>query len=88
SMPSLTTQLLLQLGNVAREVGALGAPLHAPASQAKIRGRLHSLLRDRAAISHHYDLSNDFYGLILDDHMAYSCGYWLSEEPGYTLEDA
>ena len=34
---------------------AAGAP-----AQAVVRGRLHSLGRDRAAISHHYDLSNDF----------------------------
>ncbi len=44
--------------------------------------------RDRSAIEHHYNLSNDFYSLILDPHMAYSCGYWTSTEPGYTVEDA
>ena len=37
-----------------------------------MRGRLHSKLRDRSAISHHYDLSNEFYSLILDESMAYS----------------
>ncbi|GAB3540270.1 cyclopropane-fatty-acyl-phospholipid synthase family protein [Arthrobacter tecti] len=88
SMPKLTPQLLLQLGKLARDLGVLGGPLPAPRSQAKITGKLHSLLRDRAAISHHYDLSNDFYQLILDRHMAYSCAYWRSEAPDYTLEDA
>ncbi|GAV37133.1 class I SAM-dependent methyltransferase [Streptomyces acidiscabies] len=39
---------------------------------------------DRAVISHHYDLSNDFYGPLLDETMAYSCGYWASDEPGFT----
>ena len=43
-----------------------------PASQARLRGRLHSKLRDRRAISHHYDLCNEFYSLILDPQMAYS----------------
>ena len=43
---------------------------------------------DRDAISHHYDLSNDFYALILDPHMAYSCAYFTSDDPGYTIEDA
>jgi cyclopropane-fatty-acyl-phospholipid synthase len=43
--------------------------------------------RDRQAISH-YDLSNDFYATILDSHMAYSCAYFTSTDPGYTLEDA
>ncbi|WP_216607604.1 cyclopropane-fatty-acyl-phospholipid synthase family protein [Arthrobacter sp. 260] len=88
TMPKLTPSLVLQLTKLARELGVFGPPLPAPASQAKIKGRLHSLLRDRDAISHHYDLSNSFYQLILDDHMAYSCGYWLSDDPDYTLEDA
>ena len=51
-------------------------------------GKLHSLRRDRAAISHHYDLSNDFYALVLDPQMAYSCAYWTSHDPNYTLQDA
>ena len=88
AMPKLTPALVLQLTKLARELGVFGPPLPAPASQAKIKGRLHSLLRDRDAISHHYDLSNAFYELILDDHMAYSCGYWLSDDQDYTLEDA
>jgi cyclopropane-fatty-acyl-phospholipid synthase len=50
---------------------------------------LHTKLRDRAAISHHYDLSNEFYALLLDDeHLAYSCAYFTSDAPDYTLEDA
>ena len=58
-----------------RETGALGRPPAPPATQAVIRGRLHSLARDRASISHHYDLSNEFYEFLLDPHMAYSSGY-------------
>jgi len=69
-------------------VGAVGRPPALPASQARVRGRLHSKLRDRRAISHHYDLSNEFYSLILEPQMAYSSGYFRSEDPTYTLEDA
>ncbi len=69
-------------------LGALGLPPAPPASQARLRGRLHSARRDRDAIAHHYDLSNDFYSLILDPHMAYSCAYFTSDAPGYTLKDA
>ena len=36
----------------------------------------HSLSRDRQAVSFHYDLSNDFYGLWLDQRMIYSCAYF------------
>jgi cyclopropane-fatty-acyl-phospholipid synthase len=69
-------------------VGAVGAPPAPPASQARVRGRLHSKLRDRRAISHHYDLSNEFYSLLLDPSMAYSSGYWCSDDPSYTVQDA
>ncbi|MCG7205633.1 SAM-dependent methyltransferase [Streptomyces arenae] len=69
-------------------LGVVGPPPSAPASQAQLRGGLHSRTRDRAAISHHYDLSNEFYGLLLDDTMAYSCGYWASDDPGFTSADA
>ncbi|QSR24263.1 SAM-dependent methyltransferase [Nocardioides aromaticivorans] len=54
----------------------IGRPPAPPATQARIRGRLHSKDRDRSAISHHYDTTADFYSLILDEEtMAYSCGY-------------
>ncbi|MFC8409041.1 class I SAM-dependent methyltransferase [Arthrobacter sp. NPDC057259] len=89
-----TPALLAGVARIAKEAGALGAPPEPPASQAKVKGRLHSLLRDRAAISHHYDLSNDYYELILDPQMAYSSGYWTNHledshaAEGYGLEDA
>lgn len=72
----ITPALLAKLAVIARSAGAIGPRLAAPDSQAKLVGRLHSKLRDKRAISHHYDLSNDFYGLILDQRMAYSSGYW------------
>ncbi|MGD9960008.1 class I SAM-dependent methyltransferase [Nocardioides sp.] len=78
-----------------RTVGSLGAlklPPPPPRSQARVprglRGRLHQHARDKWAISHHYDLSNEFYALILDEAMAYSCAYFTSDDPAYTLEDA
>lgn len=59
------------------------------AARARLRGRLPSAARDRAAISHHYDLSNDFYALLLDESMAYSCGYWARpDDADYHLADA
>ena len=73
---------------VTKSAGALGIPLPSPASQAVLKGRLHSLGRDKQAIHHHYDLSNEFYELVLDPHMAYSCAYWTSDDPAYTVEDA
>ncbi len=84
----VTAGLIAKAARTALTLGIVGRPLPAPASQAKLRGRLHSKLRDRSAISHHYDLSNDFYALVLDSRMAYSCAYWTSDAPDYTLADA
>ena len=71
---------LARVARAVAAVGALGRPPAPPASQARLRGRLHSIGRDRKAISHHYDLSNEFYSLILDPHMAYSCAYYATPE--------
>jgi len=68
-------------------LGVMGRPPTPPATQARIRGRLHGRSRDRASISHHYDTTADFYALILDpETMAYSCGYHAS--PDVPLHEA
>ncbi|MEL5957416.1 cyclopropane-fatty-acyl-phospholipid synthase family protein [Streptomyces sp. CLV115] len=69
-------------------LGAVGPRPPAPATQARLHGNLHSRTRDRAAISHHYDLSNYFYCLLLDETMAYSCGYWTGDEADLAPADA
>ncbi len=38
-----------------------------------------SIRQQRADISHHYDLGNDFYQLWLDKRMVYSCAYFKTE---------
>ena len=43
---------------------------------AQLKGRKHSIDRDKQAISYHYDLSNDFFALWLDPRMVYSCAYF------------
>ncbi len=43
---------------------------------AKLKGRVHSIERDRQAISYHYDVSNEFFSLWLDELMNYSCAYF------------
>ncbi|MFJ9839012.1 class I SAM-dependent methyltransferase [Kitasatospora sp. NPDC101155] len=60
--------------------GAIGPePTPPPEEVRRAQGRLHSRNRDRAAISHHYDVGNDFYGLVLGSSMVYSCAYWTPE---------
>jgi cyclopropane-fatty-acyl-phospholipid synthase len=45
----------------------------------QLQGQLHSRNRDRQAVSYHYDLPVPFYALWLDEHMVYSCAYFLRE---------
>src|SRR6266700_7021042 len=46
----------------------------------RIRGKRHSVERDRRAVTFHYDVSNDFYRLWLDRRMVYSCAYFQSPD--------
>lgn len=50
--------------------------LHSNRKAAKLRGKTHSIERDKQAISYHYDVSNEFYSLWLDELMNYSCAYF------------
>ncbi|MCW2540771.1 MAG: hypothetical protein JWN95_2496 [Frankiales bacterium] len=79
----------LRAALLAARLGALGRRPTVPSAQAKLTGTMHSRARDRAAIAHHYDLSNEFYSLILDPSMAYSCAYYDSfGDPRASLADA
>jgi cyclopropane-fatty-acyl-phospholipid synthase len=49
-------------------------------------GLRHSLKRDSVAISHHYDVSNRFYGWLLGPTMAYTCAVYPND--GASLEEA
>ncbi len=40
----------------------------------------------RSNVQHHYDLSNEFYRLFLDEDLQYSCAYWPNQD--ITLEEA
>ncbi len=46
---------------------------------AELFGRQHTIERDRQAVTYHYNVSNDFYSLWLDQRMVYSCGYYHSD---------
>jgi cyclopropane-fatty-acyl-phospholipid synthase len=60
-------------------LGVLGPPPKPPAEEAALTGRRHSRRRDAAAISHHYDVGNDFYRLVLGPTMTYSCAHWVEQ---------
>ncbi|WP_406476970.1 class I SAM-dependent methyltransferase [Streptomyces sp. NBC_01615] len=64
-----------------------GSPLPPAPPREEVRGRrhLHTKRSDKRAISHHYDVGNDFYEIVLGPSMIYSCAYW---DEGGTLEEA
>ncbi|MEU5917309.1 cyclopropane-fatty-acyl-phospholipid synthase family protein [Streptomyces sp. NPDC047141] len=78
-----------KLRAAARALLRIAGPLPPPQPPAEeMRGRhgsRHTRRRDRQAISHHYDVGNDFYALVLGPSMVYSCAYWTEDG---TLEDA
>jgi cyclopropane-fatty-acyl-phospholipid synthase len=75
------------LGPLLRLIGpAALRPLAPPRIEAHQRGSLHSRSRDRDAISHHYDVSNAFYEMVLGPSMTYSCAVFA--DPEETLEVA
>lgn len=68
------------------KMGGLPLPPSPPQEEMRRRRRhLHTKRSDQRAISHHYDVGNDFYEIVLGPSMVYSCAYW---EDGGTLEDA
>ncbi len=57
-------------------LGAIGREPAPPPEEVALTGSKHSQDRDRQAISHHYDVGNDFYRVVLGSSMVYSCAYW------------
>jgi cyclopropane-fatty-acyl-phospholipid synthase len=86
--PRLRALAAPALARAAIRLNAVGLPPPPPATEVRVSGRRHSRARDRAVIAGHYDVPPAFYRLILDPQLAYSCAYWMSDDPGYTLEDA
>ncbi|MFI6657783.1 class I SAM-dependent methyltransferase [Streptomyces sp. NPDC050523] len=68
------------------KVAGLPLPPAPPREEVRrARTHLHTKRSDRRAISHHYDVGNDFYEIVLGPSMVYSCAYWRE---GGTLEEA
>lgn len=62
-------------------------PPEPPREEVRTRHR-HTRRTDRRAVSHHYDVGNDFYEVVLGPSMVYSCAYWASGDGTTTLEAA
>ncbi|HET7484492.1 MAG TPA: cyclopropane-fatty-acyl-phospholipid synthase family protein [Solirubrobacterales bacterium] len=74
----------LLLGAV--RAAGLTRPPRRPAAELRPSGHRHSKERDAEAVRHHYDVSNEFFSLFLDDSMTYSCAVW--REGAATLGEA
>ena len=74
------------LARLVRGTGGLRRAPEPPPEEVRLRGRRHSRSRDAAAIAHHYDVSGDFYRLVLGPTMTYSCAVW--EDPSVGLDAA
>ncbi len=74
------------LARLVRGTGGLRRAPEPPAEEIRLQGRRHSRSRDAAAIAHHYDVSGDFYRLLLGPTMTYSCAVW--EDPSVGLDAA
>jgi cyclopropane-fatty-acyl-phospholipid synthase len=80
---------LLKVDNLRSLLSVVGTsalrPLAPPSIEAKQRGVLHSRSRDKQAISHHYDVSNRFYEMVLGPSMTYSCAVFASPDDSLEL---
>ncbi|MFP4514105.1 MAG: class I SAM-dependent methyltransferase [Acidimicrobiales bacterium] len=84
--PMFSPRILRETASAARTLGVVGKPLPPPPEEASPRGVLHSKRRDAQAVGHHYDISNDFYRLVLGPSMTYSCARFT--EPTLSLDEA
>jgi cyclopropane-fatty-acyl-phospholipid synthase len=79
--PGIMRKLVDELGGW-RQV----RPLPPPPEEVRLRGVRHSRARDEAAVSHHYDVSNAFYEMVLGPSLTYSCAVFA--DPADSLEEA
>ena len=76
--PPLTAREAWTLLKTAVRLGAIGPNPAPPPEEAGRTGSAAATPRgrDAAAISHHYDVGNDFYAIVLGPSMVYSCAVW------------
>jgi cyclopropane-fatty-acyl-phospholipid synthase len=84
--PAIDRRRRLRLTLAAARACGLTAPPRIPASELRPQGRRHSRERDSRAVRHHYDVSNEFFALFLDESMTYSCA--LFSRGASSLEEA
>jgi cyclopropane-fatty-acyl-phospholipid synthase len=85
----LPTQDARTVAEIARTLGPSRLrPLPRPPEEVRLHGLRHSKARDAKAIAHHYDVSNDFYRIVLGPSMTYSCAVWVTPYVGLEVAQA
>jgi cyclopropane-fatty-acyl-phospholipid synthase len=84
--PGIDRATRARLGIAAIRACGLTLPPRAPKGELRLRGHSHSKERDSKAVRHHYDVSNEFFALFLDESMTYSCA--IFSRGAKTLEQA
>jgi cyclopropane-fatty-acyl-phospholipid synthase len=75
-----------RLALAAARAFGLRRPPAVPKAELRLSGRRHTPERDARAVRHHYDVSNEFFALFLDESMTYSCA--IFSRGATTLEEA
>ena len=84
--PAIDAKAKARLAAAAVRAGALSELPRVPSVELRPQGRRHSVMRDKRAVTYHYDVGNDFFALFLDESMTYSCAIW--SRGAKTLEEA
>jgi cyclopropane-fatty-acyl-phospholipid synthase len=84
--PALDGQAKARLALAAVRSAGLVKPPRTPVSELRPKGKRHSIARDKRAVRHHYDVSNDYFRTFLDESMTYSCA--IFSRGATTLEEA
>jgi cyclopropane-fatty-acyl-phospholipid synthase len=80
SPPPLDRSTQLRLAVAAARAAGPMLPPPVPDVEQKPRGRRHSPERDKRSVQFHYDVSNDFFKLFLDESLTYSCAFFSLDD--------
>jgi cyclopropane-fatty-acyl-phospholipid synthase len=84
--PAFNRKAKAKLAAAALRSTGLIAPPKPPKAELIPQGRRHSIERDKAAVRHHYDVSNEYFAQFLDPTMTYSCA--IFSRGAKSLEEA
>jgi cyclopropane-fatty-acyl-phospholipid synthase len=78
--PPLDRAAQLRLALAAVRAAGPMLPPPVPEVEQRPRGKRHSPARDKRSVQFHYDVSNDFFKLFLDESLTYSCAFFSLDD--------